>query len=56
MEDNDKGTSKNDVTARGGGLLNSTNSTKTILLKSVTMGGGVSKIIENCVASFMDDP
>jgi len=27
-----------------------------ILLKSATMGGGVSKLLKNCVTSFMDDP
>ena len=31
-------------------------STKAIVLKSVTMGGGVSKNFKNGVTSFMDDP
>ena len=29
---------------------------KALVLKSVTMGEEVSKIIKNCVTSFMDDP
>jgi hypothetical protein len=50
-----KAPSINDVTALGGtgcqGFC-----TKSLLLKSVTMGEGVSNIIKNCVTSFMDDP
>jgi hypothetical protein len=53
-----KGPPTNDVTAVGRrgyqGLCD--NITKALLLKSVTMGEGVSKIIQNCVTSFMDDP
>jgi hypothetical protein len=48
----------NDVTALGGRGYQEfcDKSTKVLLLKGVTMGVGVSKIIENCVTSFMDDP
>jgi hypothetical protein len=53
-----KASSINDVTAIGGrgyqGFCD--NSIKALVLKSVTMGGGVSKIIKYYVTSFMDDP
>ena len=53
-----KGSSINDVTVLGGrgyqGFRD--DSTIALVIKSVTMGDGVSKIIENCVTSFMDDP
>jgi hypothetical protein len=46
----------NDVTALGGGVSSiCDNSTKALLLKRMSIGGG-SKIIKNCVTSFMDDP
>ncbi len=39
---------------RGHGFCDS--STKASVIKSVTMGGGGSKNVQNCVTSFMDDP
>ncbi len=48
----------NDVTALGGkgyqGFCD--DSTRVIVLKSVTIGKGVLKNIKYCVTSFMDDP
>ena len=53
-----KGPSINDATVLGGrgyqGFCD--NSTKALVLKTVTMGEGVSKSIKNCVTMFMDDP
>ena len=55
-----KGSSINDVTVlrgeEGQGLC--ADSIKAIVIKRVTMGegGGVSKIVQNCGKSFMDDP
>ncbi len=48
----------NDVTALGGRGYQRfcDNSTKALLIKSVTMGEGLSRIIKNCVTSFIDDP
>ena len=40
----------------GGGQGFRDNSTKTFVIKHVKMGGGVSKIVLNCVTSFMDNP
>ncbi len=40
----------------GVGGIEEYNNTKAIVLKSVTKGGEVSKIIQNCLTSFMDDP
>jgi hypothetical protein len=55
-----KGSSINDVTVLGGRRYQGfcDNSTKALVMKSVTMGRGpgVSKMIEYCVTSFMDDP
>ena len=51
-----KGSSTNNVTVIGGGGGQGfcDGSTKALVIQSVTMG--VSKIVENCVTSFMDDP
>jgi hypothetical protein len=48
----------NDVTALGGGGCQGifAHSTKWLVLKSMKMGGGFKKMIENCVTSFIDDP
>ena len=53
-----KGSSINDAIALWGRRYQGfcDNSTKALALKSVKNGGGVSKIIKNCVTSFMDDP
>jgi hypothetical protein len=55
-----KGPSINNVTTLGVGVKGyqgfCDNSTIALLLKTVTMEGGVSKIIKNCVKSFIDDP
>ena len=53
-----KGSSINDVTVLvgGGGQGFCDDSTKTLVVKRVTMEGGVSKIVQNCVTSFMDNP
>ena len=51
-----KGSFINDVTVirviRGKGY----GSTKALVIKSKTMGGGRSNIVQNCVISFMEDP
>ena len=51
------GSSINNVTALGGreyqGFCD--NSTKALVVKSMTIGEGVYKIIKNCVTSFVDD-
>ncbi len=53
-----KGSSINDVTVsgEGEGLGFFDNSTRAKVIKSVTTGVGVSRIIKNYVTSFMDDP
>ena len=39
-----------------GGQVFCDDSTKALVIKCVTMGEWVSKIVRNCVTSFMDDP
>ena len=47
----------NDVTVLGGRGQGFCDDNAKALLKRVTMGGGGgSKIVKNCVTSFMDDP
>ena len=56
---NIKGTSINDVTVLvgGGGQGFCDDSTQALVIKRVTIGGmGVSKIVQKCVTSFIDDP
>ena len=50
-----KGSSINDVTVLDGQWF-CDDRTKALVIKHVTMGGGGSKILHNCVLSFMDDP
>ena len=40
----------------GGGQVICYDSATALILKKVTMRGGVSKIVQNCLTSFMDDP
>ena len=40
----------------GGGQGFCVGSTNTPVIKSVTMMGGWSKVVQNCVMLFMDDP
>ena len=53
-----KDSSINDVTVLegGGGQRFCDGSSKAFVIKSVTMGERVSKIFQNCMTSFMDDP
>ena len=55
---NTKGSSINDVTALGGGESQGfcDDSTKTLVIKNVTMCEGGFKIVRNYVTSFMDVP
>ena len=51
------GSSINDVKVLGGGDQGfCDNSTRALVIKRMTMGGGGSKIVQNCVMSSMDDP
>ena len=51
-----KGSSINDVTVLGRVKDFVTAVLKALVIKSVTVGGGGSKIVQNCVTSFKDDP
>ncbi len=52
------GSSINDVTVlgQGGGLGFCDNSTTALVIKCVTKGERVSRVVKNCARSFMDDP
>ena len=47
----------NNITVLGGGGQGfCDNITKALVIKCLTIGGGGSKMVHNCVTSFMDDP